>query len=442
MDAYLCYRSRGAQTAKLFKRYMTSQGYGEVWYADDEACGKNPGEIPGLISRAACGILFIGAGFFDGFAGSLTELEMIEIRKKLQDDPQFRLLAVFLDREGLTDEEDRMLTQTFRNAGIPANPLIRCSRILFNTARDYEGSLFRRLRSWVLYPVERAEGSFAFCGEKTSVDVIRADVSGPVRISFSEYSGTLPFYDEVNRAPSSSFGEPEDGKMVSVVGWESSRDSEGLYLLLSYCTVEDRLFHKCIRLWDSPVLKIREKMQSYDSTSPGALFEIPNAMGLALMVVTADGYLAFSRRSWNHRIRSGEYDCSLVSGLCLEGENPETGDYDIYDEDYVQQECLRVYREGVCDSTEGVELKLHGVILDRSYGQWNLAGTLFTPRTSLQLRQSRPKGAGGELIFVKAEPETLKKALPELRHVGMWDTALAVLELTMENLGFGPDALK
>ena len=435
MDAYLCYRRRGAQTAKLFKRYMTSQGYGEVWYADDEACGKDPGQIPELMSRSACGILFIGEGFFEEFSGSLTELELTELEKRRSADPEFRILAVYLDRDGLTPEEASLLARTFRSRGIPesAEPLARCSRVFFRTARDYEGSLFRRLRSWVLYPADRVEGSFRFCGEKTSVDVIGADES--LTVSFSEYSGTMPFYDQIAQAPSSSFTEGGDEQMVSVVGWESSRDAEGLHLLLSYRPVADRLFHKCIRLWDSPALKIRGKMQAYDSTSPGALFEIPNAMGLALMVVTSDRYLVFSRRSWNHRIRAGEYDCSLVEGLHLEGENPETGEYDIYDEDFVSQECLRAYREGIGDSEEGLELKLNGVLLDRSYGQWNLAGTLFTPRTGAQLRQLCRTDGRNELIFVKAEPEALAGALPELRHVGMWDTALAVLQMTLQRLG-------
>ena len=39
-DIFLCYRRTGAQTAKLFKRYLESMQFGgKVWYSDDEIYG-------------------------------------------------------------------------------------------------------------------------------------------------------------------------------------------------------------------------------------------------------------------------------------------------------------------------------------------------------------------------------------------------------------------
>ena len=455
-DIFLCYRSRGAQTAKLFKRYMASQGGGDVWYAEDEAGGTDRQDIPSLIGGAKCAVLFITEDFFQGFSGDdgkdATVLAVTEIERRLSTDPDFRMLTVFLDRGPLDREEEAALEQAFRSSGVLCPGSLAhftgSDRIPFDTARDHENDLFRLLRTAIQAVVSRrwsAAGSFRFCGKKTAVDLVQAELTGPVEIAFSEYSGTVPFHERIDQIPGNAYTDRRTDEMICVVGWESSRnpDNGGVHILLTYKPVEYRLFHKSIQLWDDPELKLRQKMQDYDCTVPGALFEIPNAMGLAMMLVTADGSLVFSRRSRSRRIRPGEFDCTAVEGLQMEVEDEKTGGYDVEDQAYVEHEFLRIYREEICEDTQGVRLLVNGILLDRDYGQWNIAGTVFTPKTSAELQREHPYREDSyeqnELIFVK--PDQLKTALEEMRRVGMWDTALAVLQLTLLRMGLDSASL-
>ena len=71
IDVFLCYRRHSAQTAKLFKRYLTTHRFvGEVWYSDGEVYGNYKMDIPTLIGNAKCAVVFIDPGFTDRFLDS------------------------------------------------------------------------------------------------------------------------------------------------------------------------------------------------------------------------------------------------------------------------------------------------------------------------------------------------------------------------------------
>ena len=169
-------------------------------------------------------------------------------------------------------------------------------------------------------------------------------------------------------------------------------------------------------------------------------------MGLALFVVTSDGYLVFSRRSENRRIRTGEYDCSIVEGL-----KPIVNDYSIYDDDYLVNECKRAFEEEVCTHFDGSRTILHGVVLDRAYGQWNAIGTIETPLTSKEISHlhsvRNDTYEKNDLFMVPVlngdtfESSNLRMCLKRFRRVGFWDMALTALYATLRYLGAADDDL-
>ena len=265
------------------------------------------------------------------------------------------------------------------------------------------------------------------------------DLQKPISIKFLEYSDEIDFYKKIERISSNVFEPKQNDDMISVVRCMSARESntDNLDIEILFRTIEYKLFNKCIQLWNNERLKINEKIYNYDSEED--VFCIPNAMGLALMVITADNYLVFSRRSTQRRIRTGEFDCSIVEGLKIEVSESPGFEYDISDDNYVINECRRAYKEEVSYNDSNIDIKLNGIILDKQYGQWNIVGTIFTDRTREQLTQEHPLRKDtyekNQLIFVPLEKETIKQKLKEFKRVGLWDTALAVLKLTLLRIG-------
>ncbi len=454
-DIFLCYRGRGAQTAKLFKRYMTSRKYDSVWYSDHEVYGNYKKDIPDLISAAKCAVLFITDNFFHNFIPDennpksidnpiecITLLEIIEIERKLQIDNDFKIVTVFLDREAITIDEQNILRKVFNDAGIltedSVNHFAQSNIVKFNTRKDIEEDLFESLYNSILsseYFNDKLIGNFEFCQNKTTVDIIVQDFKKPISIAFVEFSDEIDFYNKVERINSNVVNAKQNDDMISVVKCNSTRESntDNLEIEILFKTIEYRLFNKCIQLWDNERLKISEKIYNYDCEEE--LYCIPNAMGLALMVITSDNYLVFSKRSLQRAIRTGEYDCSIVEGLKIEVDEPPFFDYDIFDENYIINECHRAYKEEISDKDSKITVNLNGIILDKQYGQWNIVGTIYTDRTREQLIQEHPLRRDtyekNQLIFVPLEKEMILKKVTEFKRVGLWDTALAVLKLTL-----------
>ena len=459
-DIFLCYRNHGAQTAKLFKKYMLSRKYDSVWYSDAEACGNYKNDIPDLISDAKCAVLFITNDFFNNFIPDIktersddyileeciTSLEIVEIERKFQNDNKFKLVTVFIDRDAITIDEQIVLRQLFNKAGIltpdSVNHFAQCNIVKFNTRKDDEEDLFENLYNSILssdFFGDKIIGNFEFCKNKTTVDIILQDLRKPISINFLEFSNEIDFYKKIERI-SSNVAEPkQNDDMISVVRCISTRESntDNLNIEIFFKTIEYKLFNKCIQLWNNERLKINEKIYNYDSEED--VFCIPNAMGLALMVITSDNYLVFSRRSSQRRIRTGEFDCSIVEGLKIEVSESHGLEYDISDDNYVINECHRAYKEEVSYNDSNIDIKLNGIILDKQYGQWNIVGTIFTDRTKEQLIKEHPLRKDtyekNQLIFVPLEKQAIKQKLKDFNRVGLWDTALAVLKLTLLRIG-------
>lgn len=67
-DVFICYRRYGAQTAKLFKRYLIAHNFpGKVWYSDSEINGNYRLDPADLISEAGCAVMFIDPDFTKDF---------------------------------------------------------------------------------------------------------------------------------------------------------------------------------------------------------------------------------------------------------------------------------------------------------------------------------------------------------------------------------------
>lgn len=453
-DIFLCYRSRGAQTAKLFKRYMQKKGIDGVWYSDDEVYGNYKSDIPELIQNAESVILFVTKDFFEGFISEpiednyecITLLEIVEIEKRLQKNDGLRLITVFIDREGFTLDEQKLLKTVFKDASMltsnSVNHFSQSNIIRFDSRKGYEEDLFEQLSNAVLpdaFFERKIIGNFSFCGEKTCVDIIQQDIKKPINIRFLEYKNEPEFYKKVKRINSEVYNETQNDKMISVLKCNCVRESnsEDMVVDIVCCAIEYRLFHKCLQLFDNERLRIRKKLFEYNYDSD-ELYDIPNAMGLALMVVTKDGYLVFSQRSKLRKIRSGEYDCSIVEGLKTDVVDMVDGSYDLFDDDYIYRECLRAYREEISYSANDIDVKINGIILDKKYGQWNIAGTIYTNKTREQLQREHPFREDtyekNRLIFVDINEDTIKSKINEFRKIGLWDTALATLQLTLLRL--------
>lgn len=478
-NVFLCYRRAGAQTAKLFKHYLQQYPYyGSVWYSDEETYGNYRQDIKRLIDAAECVVIFLSKNFTEGFLDEtgehancrsneknglmmecITVLEIIEIEKRIQrakkKGEDFRVITVNIDGYQLTIEDQLTLEKVFKDQNIYENDSVshfaQQNINAFFPARDDEKSFFEALAPSVFsskhYRNEAIKGNFSFLGIPTSVDIILLDAVRHISLkdfSFLQCSNrlVLDFYEQIRNAGADIQHEIQNDTMISVVKFDCylTDDEEKRKVRIYYKPIDYKLFFKTIQLWDSsPRFNMSEHLVRYDSEKPGAdIYDIPNAIGLAFMVVTNDHKLVFSRRSLKRRIRSGEYDCTIVEGM-----KPDK----IESEDYLEQECRRAFREEVCADDEGIEILVNGVILDKQYGQWNIIGTIFTPKTSEQLKILHPRREDtfeqNQLDFVeymlpsgKKNIEALQLKLKEYSRCGLWGTALAVLYATMLNLGF------
>ena len=84
-DVFICYRRYGAQTAKLFKRYLVAHNFpGKVWYSDSEINGNYKLDPADLISEAECAVMFIDPDFTKDFLSSENMFECITAREVLE----------------------------------------------------------------------------------------------------------------------------------------------------------------------------------------------------------------------------------------------------------------------------------------------------------------------------------------------------------------------
>ena len=464
VDVFLCYRRHGAQTAKLFKRYLlTHQFNGEVWYSDEEAYGNYKSDIPSLMKDAECAILFIDPQFTKDFLKQdsevecITAYEIVEIAKKKLQDDSFRIMTVFLDRAaGLSQEEAKTIQELFQNAKIEqpeaaVKLFSQSNMVLFSTARDDEEELFVNLSQKMLsntyYATHVPYGNFYFGSLPTSVDVVLWDSVKNLdtkNIYFENTPMTVPLYEKIDNCRSNISFEQQNNTMISLIDISTvlNDETEEKLLSLHYQKIEYRLFYKTLALWNQ--FDLNRRLSEYNWRSDA--YQIPNAMGLAFMVITSDKKMIFTRRSPRRKVRSNEYDCSIVEGLKLEGTKPNGEQYDIFSDTYLDDEIKRAFFEEIC-SADDLSVNIYGLVLDKKYGQWNLVGTISTNLTShdiLKLHALREDTfEDNQMIFVpytnakgELDSSQLEGKLSAFLGEGMWHMALTAVYAALLRIGF------
>lgn len=463
-DIFLCYRRPGAQTAKLFKRYLLRRNLpADVWYSDEEIYGNFREDIPSLLQSACCAVLFIDPAFTRDFDDPkcITAVEVQAIAARLLETADFRLITVFLDRPtGFTPEEQAELRRLFAQSELDADRALErfslSNRCGFRTAVDVEEELFSLIAENLLPPryfrSRFAQGNFYFGQRPTQVDVAVWDTERGIRpedVTFCAAEGTPPLYERIRRMRCDLSDVRQNNQMVSLYRLVTTLtdNEERKQLEVFYQDVDYRLFAQTLRLWDAPRLNLGQTLACYSCDSPDP-YPIPNAMGLAFFVVTADRQLLFTRRSSARGIRPGEYDCSVVEGLLQFVDTPQEH-YDLFEPDYLEREIHRAYREELCPDDRELTIRLCGVVLDRQYGQWNFIATVFTPDTAEGILQKHAvRNDTYEQNSLHAVPLT-QNGQPSLAPVraflaacrgNMWDMAYAALYAALRAAGFSEQA--
>ena len=465
IDVFTCYRRYGAQTAKLFQRYLKERCFpGEVWYSDDEVYGNYRNDTTRLISEAECAVLFIDPDFTKGFideGGSLeciTAKEIVEIGKKFQRELDFRIITIFLDRTaGFSIDESKVIVDLFKKDGVKdyevvANRICQSNAVFFSTSRDVENDLFSRVSKEMLpdsyYKNRVPSGNFYFGNIPTSVDIAVWDVKTgikPENVSFAIAPMRIPMYERVERCRADITYEPQNNQMVSLVGKDVflTDDVEEKVLSIRYQKIEYRLFYKALMLWDQ--LELNKVMAGFDYQTES--YSIPNAMGLAFMVITADQKLLFSRRSSKRKVRPLQYDCSIVEGLKTKTKSKDGEEYEPIDEGYLITEIERAFKEEVCSTEENLDIQINGLVIDKEYGQWNLVGTICTSKTADEIRHQHSiredTYEDNQMIVVSMTDDSgvlcmdeVEKKMRRFLDEGMWGMALTTVYAALLRVGF------
>lgn len=464
-DVFICYRRYGAQTAKLFKRYLTAHNFpGSVWYSDSEVNGNYSLDTEGLISEAECAVMFIDPAFTSGFLNDddmfecITAKEVIGIIKKAAADDQFSIVTVFLDREtGFRPDEIDVLISLLGSARVDkpeetVKLLSQRNAVFFSTATGDEDTLFYNVSRNMLpdsfYKNNIAKGNFYFGVIPTHADAIVWDSKTgiqPENVFFDVASVKVPLYRRIDRVNTDLEYEIQNNNMISLVGVDVilSDNTEEKNISVRYQKIEYKLFYKTLYLWDQ--FELSKEIAEFDWRSD--LYKIPNAMGLAFMVITADNKLIFTRRSVRRKVRPLQYDCSIVEGLKLSGINDEGDEYDVSDDNYISDEIKRAFREEICSDSSGIRTQINGLVLDKTYGQWNIVGSIMTPLTSEEIRNIHSLRddtyEDNEIIYVpftgptgSLTAEFLSAELTKFFSDGIWDMALAPLYGSLLRIGF------
>lgn len=464
-DVFICYRRYGAQTAKLFKRYLVAHNFpGKVWYSDSEINGNYRLDPADLISEAECAVMFIDPDFTKDFLSSenifecITAREVLEIIKRIKSDNQFRIITVFLDRKtGFRPDEINTLITLISNAGIEepeetVRLLSQRNAVFFSTATDEEDVLFYNISRNMLpdsfYKNNTANGNFYFGVIPTHVDAVVWDSKTgilPENIYFDLTSAKLPLYRKIDRSHTDLEYEIQNNNMISLVGVDVilSDETEEKNISVRYQKIEYRLFYKTLKLWNQ--FDLSKEIAEYDWRSD--VYTIPNAMGLAFMVITSDNKFLFTRRSIRRKVRPLQYDSSIVEGLKLTGINDAGDEYDTADEDYMFNEIERAFREEICSDCTGIQIQVNGLVIDKAFGQWNIVGSIITPLSSEEIMKIHSLRddtyEDNEILFVpfvNAEgnltTEYLSSELVKFFSDGIWDMALAPLYGALLRVGF------
>ena len=228
---------------------------------------------------------------------------------------------------------------------------------------------------------------------------------------------------------------------VTAVSSELSDNTENMRVTIEYKLIKYTLFRKTIELLKAGDSGLHGEIDTYNSEED--CFKVPNAMGLAFMVITSDNYFIFTQRSLQRNIRSGEPDCSIVEGLKPEVKQGDAVEYDIDTDDFIGKEIKRGFQEEICGEWRDDNIvTVHGITLDKDYAQWNIIGVIQTSLTAAEIERAHPKRHDSyeknRLIPIEFCPNNsrkLQQALAGFLDEGMWDTALAVLYGALARMG-------
>ena len=476
---FLCYRRNGAQTAKLFKFYMNRNPPEiKVWYSDLEKEGNFTLDISNLINLSYGAVIFLSNGFTKGFLDKdgcinanryrddhreecVTVQEIIAIEKAIQMRKDFELHIINLDGATLNRRDQKVLEKVFQQAGILTEDSIahfaQRNMNFFDTSREDEERFFNRMVGAYMPNNVQAmiRGNFSLGNHNTTVEVLSWDCHRfiPINnINFELTNEETSLYDQIEYAPVQDKPLLQDDDVLSVVRYDQrlTTNDEEKYVLISCKVCKYHLFKKALDLWDKHSFNMSAEIAHYlNDDEERRKYSIPNAIGLALMVTTSDNMLVFSKRSSKRKVRSNEFDCSIVEGLLPKVEKNIGGifaKYDFSSREYISYECRRAFCEEICIDNS-IESHIFGLILDRRYGQWNLVGMIRTRLTSKEiqtLHSTRDDTTEvNRLFFVKyletdgsRKIDDIHDSLTLFRKDGFWDTALVTLAGTMSILGF------
>ena len=464
IDVFVCYRRYSAQTAKLFKKYVLKHNINaEIWYSDSEVYGNYKNDPHTLITEAECAIIFIDPDFTHSFLDQnnvecITAIEIVEIIKKRLLDDSFRIITIYVDRSSaLSEEESNVICTLLRrhqveNAEEAVKFISQSNAVFFSTAQDDEDELFfpisRQMLSDDYYSKHVPYGNYYFGIIPTSIDVVIWDSLKNIysgNIYFENTPLIIPLYKRIERTRSDLSYEIQNNTMISLVGVDVVLNDETEEKLLSvrYQKIEYKLFYKTLKMWDQ--FELNKQIATYNWRSD--IYQIPNALGLAFMVITSDNKMLFTRRSEKRGVRPGEYDCSIVEGLKISGMTPNGEHYDIDHKNYVDYEVHRAFREEICTLDENIDIHIYGLVCDKEYGQWNLVGVILTQLSSEEIKYSHSVRddtyEDNEMEFISYCDDNGVISLSQIEHrlriflgKGFWGMALAVVNAALNCVGF------
>lgn len=448
-DVFLCYRRAGAQTAKLFKKYLEKSNFpASIWYSDSEDHGHLIEDISSLISSAQSAVLFIDKDFTYNFENKecITALEIREIVKRACSDANFRIFEVFLNRERheFSKEEIGKIEKILCEDSIHIGVITKRNARSFDVFSDDEESLANELSSQLL-PTEYYEksicaGNFSFGIIPTHVDLSVCDFKVGINaknIYFLMDDRDIKLHRDIQRVPIENSKEIQNNTMISFVGSDitlSDNDEEKI-VTVRYKEIEYALFHKALQILGASKLGLRKIISCYQMEDE--VFSIPNAMGLAFMVVTADNRLIFTKRSAHRKIRPEEYDVSIVEGLKIDS---------IDEPDYIENEIRRAYNEEICDDEGKIDIRICALAFDKEYAQWNFIGTVTTAQTSdeiIRMHATRDDTyEKQELFFVSYAENGSKNVMKAHNELSkfvkgkFWGMGLVTLYSALRTIGF------
>lgn len=158
-----------------------------------------------------------------------------------------------------------------------------------------------------------------------------------------------------------------------------------------------------------------------------SIYELPNAIGVCMMIKTKDEKAIFSTRSMSTGFRPGENDVSIVEGV-----NPKK-DAPTHLLDF-EKVAKRAVQEEICGVEENkINVSILGLIFDKGYNQWNIIGFIDLKLTQDEIIKRRNRGTSGKwelqsLNFIQFTPKVIMQYLSTHK---MWNTGFVTVYFSL-----------